>query len=54
MLNEKNHGGKVLIGGKYDVEDRYVAPTIIDSPSLDSRLMKEEIFGPILPILEFS
>lgn len=43
-----------MIGGKYDVNDKYVSPTIIDQPSLDSRIMKEEIFGPILPVLEFT
>ena len=32
---------------------RYVQPTIIDKPSPDSRLMKEEIFGPVMPILDF-
>ena len=32
---------------------RYVPPTMIDKPSPDSRIMKEEIFGPVMPILEF-
>jgi len=49
LLN--NHGGNVLVGGKVDPEDRYVEPTIILDPKYDSELMKEEIFGPILPIL---
>lgn len=53
MLDPENHKGTVVVGGKCDISDRYVAPTIIDSPSLESRIMKEEIFGPILPILEF-
>jgi len=53
ILDPKNHKGTIVIGGKYDISDRYVSPTIIDSPSIDSRVMKEEIFGPILPILEF-
>lgn len=34
-------------------EDRYVAPTIIADPPLDSPLMQEEIFGPLLPILPY-
>lgn len=43
----------ILYGGETDAADRYVAPTLIDSPALDSPVMQEEIFGPILPILEF-
>ena len=34
-----------------DASDRYIAPTIIDNVSIDDPIMKEEIFGPILPIL---
>lgn len=45
--------GKVIAGGGVDPADRYVAPTIITEVSLESPLMQEEIFGPILPILEF-
>ena len=32
----------------------YVAPTIIDEPSLKSKIMQEEIFGPVLPILTYT
>jgi len=49
----KNHGGKVIIGGTGDIKDRYVAPTIIDGPSMDSAVMQEEIFGPVLPVVTF-
>ncbi|CAO3675905.1 unnamed protein product [Rhizopus stolonifer] len=43
---------KILVGGKMDREDLYIAPTIVgplehNNPSL----MQEEIFGPILPII---
>jgi aldehyde dehydrogenase (NAD+) len=46
-------GGTVKCGGhlEADVSNRYVPPTIIDRPSLDSPLMKSEIFGPILPVI---
>ncbi|CAI2365289.1 unnamed protein product [Moneuplotes crassus] len=47
------HGGKVVTGGKCDIKDRYMEPTIIENPSLDSEIMKEEIFGPILPVVTF-
>ncbi|WP_082113322.1 aldehyde dehydrogenase [Kordia jejudonensis] len=41
---------EVLIGGETDEDDLYIAPTILDEPALDSEAMKDEIFGPILPI----
>lgn len=36
---EEKHGGTVVCGGKVDIKDKYVAPTVIDSPSLDSQMM---------------
>jgi aldehyde dehydrogenase (NAD+) len=39
--------------GKFDVKERYIEPTLILNPRDDSLLMKEEIFGPILPIIEW-
>jgi aldehyde dehydrogenase (NAD+) len=43
----------ILRGGAYDIENRYIEPTIIDQISLSDGIMNEEIFGPILPIFEF-
>ena len=45
---------KIIIGGDIDEESLFIAPTIIDEPSLESEVMKDEIFGPILPILSYS
>jgi len=45
--------GKVLIGGNSDKSDRFIAPTLIEAVSPNSKIMAEEIFGPILPILEY-
>ncbi|RZI83007.1 MAG: aldehyde dehydrogenase family protein, partial [Microbacterium sp.] len=47
----KDHGGTVLQGGSGDVAGRAVDVTVVDSPDLDSPLMTEEIFGPVLPIV---
>ena len=44
----------ILIGGEKDENDLYIAPTVIQCDSLNSEAMKEEIFGPILPILTFT
>jgi aldehyde dehydrogenase (NAD+) len=44
---------KVIIGGDYDIKNRYIAPTVLDRVSWDDAVMADEIFGPILPVLEF-
>jgi aldehyde dehydrogenase (NAD+) len=44
-------GGKVICGGDVDVENRYVSPTLLTNVDLNSKLMKDEIFGPLLPII---
>ena len=43
----------ILTGGQTNSKDFYLAPTLIDEPKLDSLVMKDEIFGPILPILSY-
>lgn len=45
------HGGTVLCGGAVDAAARKVPPTVIVDPDPDSPLMREEIFGPVLPVL---
>ncbi len=44
-------GGTVVSGGSTERPSRYLEPTLIDEPSVDSPLMQEEIFGPILPLI---
>ncbi|MFH6994467.1 aldehyde dehydrogenase [Flavobacterium sp. FlaQc-48] len=44
---------KVIYGGETDANTLYISPTLIEEPALDSPVMKEEIFGPILPILAY-
>ena len=50
----QNHGGETLIGGEGSIEERYIAPTVIRNPALDSPLMQEENFAPILTILTYT
>lgn len=45
--------GEIVAGGKSNAEDRYISPTVIDKVSWDSPVMQDEIFGPILPVLEY-
>lgn len=45
--------GDVVFGGKSDPEKRFIEPTLVRKVDLASQLMKEEVFGPILPIVEY-
>ena len=44
-------GGTVAIGGEHESGDRYIAPTVLVDVDVESPLMDEEIFGPLLPII---
>jgi len=46
--------GEIAIGGQTKPEEKYIAPTVIDRISWESPVMQEEIFGPILPVLEYT
>jgi aldehyde dehydrogenase (NAD+) len=46
--------GNIIYGGKNDRNKLWIEPTLMDNLPLDSPLMTEEIFGPILPVLTFS
>ncbi len=43
--------GEIAIGGRTDADDRYIEPTVLTGVEPDSPVMREEIFGPILPIV---
>lgn len=42
---------KVRFGGRHDASDRYIEPTIMADVTWDDPVMREEIFGPILPVI---
>ena len=44
---------KVYFGGKTDAAKRYIEPTIMHDVTWNDKVMQEEIFGPILPVLTF-
>lgn len=44
---------KILLGGNFDNETLKIEPTLIDVKSKNSKIMQEEIFGPILPIMTY-
>lgn len=61
IVNDKNwqrlfkllENNKLIHGGQTNLATRYIAPTLLDEPSLDSLIMQDEIFGPLLPILAY-
>lgn len=61
IINERNfdrllglvNPEKVYYGGQNDREERIIRPTILNNVSLDDSIMQEEIFGPLLPVIEY-
>jgi len=60
IVNEQHHSrlvgllgsGNTVVGGGYDAADLYIAPTVLRGVDPSSSVMQEEVFGPILPVLE--
>ena len=50
----RDRGAQTVIGGEFRADDLFIEPTVIDDVTTDSRLMEEEIFGPLLPVLSFT
>ena len=46
-------GEKIALGGTFDDERRFIAPTLLDDVSPDAPIMQQEIFGPVLPMISF-
>lgn len=47
-------GGTIFHGGRVNKATRYIEPTIIDNITYDDPIMQEEIFGPLLPVIEYT
>jgi aldehyde dehydrogenase (NAD+) len=45
---------KVIVGGQFTKADRYIAPTVMKNVTLADNIMAEEIFGPVLPVIEYN
>lgn len=45
---------QIIFGGSFDLQNRYMEPTLLTDVTWDSACMQEELFGPILPILTFT
>ncbi len=46
--------GLIVQGGRTDRENLFIEPTILTDVSLDATIMKDEIFGPVLPVITFN
>jgi aldehyde dehydrogenase (NAD+) len=61
IINEKQFNrlvgyltnGTIVYGGRHDITQLYIEPTIIDNVASGAPVMKEEIFGPVLPVIDF-
>lgn len=49
----ENKGATLVLGGETNADENYIAPTILEDVALDTLVMQEEIFGPILPIISY-
>jgi aldehyde dehydrogenase (NAD+) len=49
-----DEGARIEAGGTMDASERYIAPTILSGVRPDAPVMREEIFGPILPVLPYA
>lgn len=47
------HGARIVSGGKSNATDRFIEPVVMDNVPWESRMMQEEIFGPVLPVCTF-
>jgi aldehyde dehydrogenase (NAD+) len=62
IINERNttriigliDKAKVLLGGEHSLRERYIAPTLMTAVEFTDRIMSEEIFGPVLPVLRYT
>jgi len=54
LLNESlRSGARTVVGGQTESVERYIAPTVLDHVTWESPVMREEIFGPLLPVIAF-
>jgi aldehyde dehydrogenase (NAD+) len=49
-----SHGATVVHGGQHHRESLFMEPTILTGVTPDMRVMQEEVFGPLLPVLTWS
>jgi aldehyde dehydrogenase (NAD+) len=53
-ISEMIDPNRVVVGGQTDAAQRYIAPTVQRDMQLGDKAMREEIFGPVLPVLDYT
>lgn len=53
-LSEYLNEGELFYGGEVSIEEKYISPTILVNIKEKSKILEEEIFGPIFPVYEFN
>ncbi|MBD5634670.1 MAG: aldehyde dehydrogenase family protein, partial [Candidatus Eremiobacteraeota bacterium] len=54
LVDETVRGGATVeLGGLSDARERYIAPTLLSNVSFEAPIMREEIFGPVLPVIAY-
>ena len=61
IINERNTNrlinlieeDKIFYGGNYNINERYIQPTLLHNINTNNKVMNDEIFGPILPVLTY-
>ena len=62
IINEKQfdrivnylNDGTIVYGGKSNKQELYIQPTLLENVNVESKIMQDEIFGPVLPIISYS
>lgn len=54
IAEAKENGSRIVSGGASDDKDHFIEPTLVFDAPEDSKLMQDEIFGPILPVKTFT
>lgn len=53
LEDAKEKGAKVEFGGQINKQDQYIQPTLLSNVNMEMKIMQDEIFGPILPIVTY-
>ena len=54
LADAQRRGARLLAGGEVDEERCYIAPTLLDQVPAGAAILSEEIFGPLLPVIEYT
>jgi len=54
LEDAKQLGSNIIYGGNINEKENFIEPTLLDNISKKSKMYKEEIFGPLLPIFDFN